>query len=70
MKPASLDQELEALKAILHALEPLDETQRRFVLKTVAERLGARGVSLPTHIGLTEADVAYIASHLARLLSL
>jgi len=40
MKPASLDQELESLKTILHALEPLDEVQRRFVLKTVAERMG------------------------------
>ena len=40
MKPASLDQELESLKTVLHALEPLDETQRRFVLKTVAERMG------------------------------
>jgi hypothetical protein len=39
MKAASLDQELESLKTILHALEPLDETQRRFVLKTVAERM-------------------------------
>jgi len=39
MKPASLDQELESLKTILHALEPLDEVQRRFVLKTVAERM-------------------------------
>jgi hypothetical protein len=44
MKPASLDQELEALKTILHALEPLDGNQRRFVLKTVAERMG---VSMP-----------------------
>jgi hypothetical protein len=40
MKVASLDQELKALKTILHALEPLDETQRRFVLKTVADRMG------------------------------
>ena len=40
MKNSTLDQELDALKAVLHALEPLDETQRRFVLKTVAERFG------------------------------
>ncbi|SRR6266568_3644579 len=39
MKSASLDQELEALKTTLHALEPLDEGQRRFVWKTVAERM-------------------------------
>lgn len=45
MKLASLDKELESLKAMLHSLEPLDETQRRFVLKTVAERMG---VSIPT----------------------
>jgi len=44
MKPASLDQELESLKTILHATEPLDETQRRFVMKTVAERMGISGV--------------------------
>jgi hypothetical protein len=44
MKAASLDQELESLKTILHALEPLDETQRRFVLRTVAERAGISGV--------------------------
>lgn len=46
MKPASLDQELESMKTILHALEPLDETQRRFVLKTAAERMGISGVVL------------------------
>jgi hypothetical protein len=46
MKPASLDQELESLKTILRALEPLDDTQRRFVLKTVAERMGVTGVLL------------------------
>ena len=40
MKATSLDRELDALKVILHALEPLDESQRSFVLKTVAERLG------------------------------
>jgi hypothetical protein len=40
MKPVSIDEELESLKIILHALEPLDEAQRRFVLKTVAERMG------------------------------
>lgn len=45
MKAASLDQELESLKTILHALEPLDETQRRFVLKTVAERMGVAAAS-------------------------
>lgn len=44
MKAASLDQELESLKTVLHALEPLDETQRRFVLKEAAERLGISGV--------------------------
>jgi hypothetical protein len=50
MKAASLDQELESLKTVLHALEPLDETQRRFVLKESAERLGISGV-LPAATG-------------------
>jgi hypothetical protein len=40
MKAASYDLELKSLKTILDALEPLDEAQRRFVLKTVTERLG------------------------------
>jgi hypothetical protein len=44
MKVASIDQELESLKTVLHALEPLDETQRSFVLKTVAERMN---ISMP-----------------------
>lgn len=50
MKAVSLDQELESLKTVLHALEPLDEIQRRFVLKTAAERLGISGV-LPAASG-------------------
>ena len=40
MKAASFDAELKSMKIIHDALEPLDEAQRRFVLKTVAERLG------------------------------
>lgn len=40
MKLVSIDQELESLKIVLHAIEPLDDAQRRFVLKTVAERMG------------------------------
>src|SRR6266508_492872 len=44
MKATSLDKELDALKVTLHALEPLDETQRCFVLKTAAERLGIGGI--------------------------
>ena len=43
MKTASLDQELESLKTVLHALEPLNEAQCRFVLKTAAERRGISG---------------------------
>ncbi|MDB6121427.1 MAG: polyketide synthase [Pedosphaera sp.] len=39
MKGISIDQELESLKTVLHALEPLDESQRHFVLKTTVERL-------------------------------
>lgn len=34
------DKELEALKNILSTLEPLNEDQRKFVLKTAAERFG------------------------------
>lgn len=44
MKTASLDQELEALKTVLHALEPLNDTQRAFVLKTAAERMSVPAV--------------------------
>jgi hypothetical protein len=44
MKVASIDQELESLKTILHAIEPLDEIQRSFVLKTVGERMS---ISMP-----------------------
>lgn len=40
MKMASFDKEFDAAKTILHALEPFDEGQRRFVLKTVTDRLG------------------------------
>src|SRR5438105_12140293 len=40
MKTVSIDQELESLKTLLHALQPLDESQRRFVLKTASERMG------------------------------
>ncbi len=47
MKVSAFDQELNSLKSILQALEPLDETQRRFVLKTVAERMG---VSVPSNV--------------------
>lgn len=48
MKTATLDQELDSLKAVLHALEPLDDTQRRFVLKTVAERMGVAMATSPS----------------------
>jgi hypothetical protein len=40
MDTASIDREVESLKTILHALESLDETQCRFVLKTAAEHRG------------------------------
>jgi hypothetical protein len=40
MKTASIDKEFDAAKTILHALEPFDEEQRRFILKTVTDRLG------------------------------
>jgi len=45
MKATSLDKELEALKVILHVLEPLDETQRSFVVKTATERLSIVGIA-------------------------
>lgn len=34
------DKELEALRQVLSTLEPLNDDQRKFVLKTVAERFG------------------------------
>jgi hypothetical protein len=49
MKTTSIDQELEGLKTVLHALEPLAEQQQKFVLKTVIERLG---LDVPTIGGL------------------
>jgi len=51
----------------MHVMPPYFEVDGHY---PVADRLGARGLSLPTHIGLTEADVAYIAGHLARCCSL
>jgi hypothetical protein len=48
MKTATLDEELDSLKAVLHALEPLDDTQRRFVLKTVAERMDVAMATSPS----------------------
>lgn len=40
MTENDFDKELEALKQVLLTLEPLDDEQRKFVLKTVAERYG------------------------------
>ena len=51
----------------MHVMPPYFEPDGHY---PVAERLSARGISLPTHIGLTEADVAYVAGHLARLCSI
>ena len=48
----------------MHVLPPYFEADAHY---PVADRLSARGVSLPTHIGLTEEDVAYVASHVTRL---
>lgn len=52
MKTSSIDQELESLKAVLHAVEPLDEKQQCFILKTVVDRLGIvipAGAVQPSH---------------------
>lgn len=51
----------------MHVLPPYFEPDAHY---PVAERLSARGLSLPTHIGLTESDVAYVAGHLTRLCTL
>lgn len=48
----------------MHVLPPYFEPDAHY---PVADRLSARGLSLPTHIGLTESDVAYVAGHLTRL---
>jgi hypothetical protein len=42
IKPKEFAQELEALEAVFHAVEPLDEEKRSFVLSTVIHRLGVR----------------------------
>lgn len=49
----------------LHHLPPYREADGRY---PVAERLGASGISLPTHLGVTSADVVFIATHLAERL--
>jgi perosamine synthetase len=51
----------------MHVMEPFFEEGACY---PVAERLSAQGLSLPTHIRLTEEDVAYIAGHLLRLCNL
>ena len=51
----------------MHVLPPYFEPDAHY---PVADRLSARGLSLPTHIGLTESDVAYVAGHLTRLCTL
>jgi perosamine synthetase len=48
----------------MHVMEPFYEGPGRY---PVAERLSERGLSLPTHIRLSEEDVAYIAAHLRHL---
>jgi perosamine synthetase len=45
----------------MHTLPPYRTSEASF---PVAERLGARGVSLPTHGRLTQDDVAYVAERL------
>jgi perosamine synthetase len=50
----------------MHVLPPYFEPNACY---PVADRLSARGLSLPTHIALSEDDVAYIAAHLLRLLA-
>lgn len=51
----------------MHVMEPYYEGRGRY---PVAERLSERGISLPTHVGLTEEDVRYIAGQLRRLCGL
>lgn len=49
----------------LHHLPPYLEPHSAY---PVAERLGATGISLPTHVGLTDADLESVAFALARRL--
>jgi perosamine synthetase len=46
----------------LHHLPPYEQEHGRY---PVAERLGATGISLPTHVGLSDADLEQVASRLA-----
>jgi perosamine synthetase len=48
----------------MHVMGPFYEGPGRY---PVAERLSERGLSLPTHIRLSEEDVVYIAAHLRHL---
>jgi perosamine synthetase len=45
----------------VHLMPPYHSPGRHF---PVAERIGARGIALPTHSRLTRDDVAYVAAHL------
>jgi perosamine synthetase len=49
----------------VHLMPPYREPEGSY---PVAERIGARGISLPTHCSLKEEDVAYIADQLAMAL--
>ncbi|HEY4442357.1 MAG TPA: DegT/DnrJ/EryC1/StrS family aminotransferase, partial [Candidatus Elarobacter sp.] len=50
----------------MHVMPPYREADGTY---PVAERLGARGISLPTHALLTEDDVDYIVDALSDVLS-
>lgn len=51
----------------MHVMPPFFEEAGRY---PVAEHLAANGISLPTHIGMTEEDVIYITGELGRQLGL
>jgi len=50
----------------MHCMPPYQDDSGRY---PVADRVGSRGLSLPTHAALTEADVAYICERLAHHLA-
>ncbi len=56
-------------RPVFHPLHHLPPYREADGLYPVAERLGATGISLPTHLGVTAADVALIAERLAARLA-
>lgn len=56
-------------RPVFHPLHHLPPYRQADGLYPVAERLGATGISLPTHLGVTSDDVALVAERLAHHLA-